>query len=525
MKQTFSLGASVSMALILSSAIIGFFPSLRSVAQETPRPQRPEGQGQGGPRGPGGPGGMREETKLVSKFDANGDKRLNAEERKAAREFVQMEIAAGRGPRRFGPPGEVSFEAKPGPKVSPSDVKNFPDAPLYDIKTLRTFFFEFENADWSKELWDFNNSDVEVPATLSVDGKTYKEVGVHNRGASSLFSTKAEGMKRSMNISMDFIHEDQNLGGYRTLNLLNSHTDPTYVRTVLYYHVAGKYLPAPKANYVRVVINGESWGPYVNAQQFNKEFINEHFGTTKGARWKVPGSPRGRGGLEYLGDNVADYKRVYEIKSKDEQKSWDALIKLTKVLNTTPINELEKALSPILEIDAVLRFLAIENTLINSDGYWIRSSDYNIYLNETTGKFHIIPHDANETFAAPQGPGARGGGVELHPMTGAKDESKPLFSKLMEVPALKQRYLGYVRHIAENWLDWEKIGPLVEQYQAVIAADIEKDTHKLDSTEAFKSGVDQDGGRRTSIKGFVEKRRAYLLSLPEVKDAPLPEKI
>jgi hypothetical protein len=192
-------------------------------------------------------------------------------------------------------------------------------------------------------------------------------------------------------------------------------------------------------------------------------------------------------------------------------------------LNTTPLADLEKSLSPILNIDGVLRFLAIENTLINSDGYWIRSSDYNIYLDQQ-GKFHIIPHDANETFAAPEGPGARGG-IDLHPMAGADDEAKPLLNKLLAVPALKEKYFGYVRHLAENWLDWEKIGPLVEKYQSVIAADIKTDTHKLDSAEAFKSAVTEDDGRRLSIQSFVEKRRAFLLGLPEVKNAPLPAKI
>ncbi|MGZ8898955.1 MAG: CotH kinase family protein [Limisphaerales bacterium] len=502
--------------------------SLLLCAQETPRPQRPQGGPGGfggGPGGPGGPpGGMRQETKLVKQFDKDGDKRLNAAERKAAREFLKTEIAEGRGPRRMGPRGgNQTFEAKPGPKVTPAEVKNFGDAPFYDIKTLRTLFFEFENDDWSKELWEFNNSDVEVPAKLTVDGKTYKDVGVHNRGASSLFSVSAEGQKRSMSVSVDFAHEDQNVLGYRSLNLLNSHRDPTYARTVLYYHVAGQYIPTPKANYVRVVINGESWGPYVNAQQFNKEFINEHFGTTKGARWKVPGSPRGRGGLEYLGEDPAAYKEVYEIKSKNDPKSWKDLINLCKVLNNTDTDKLEQALAPILNVDGVLKFLALENTLINSDGYWIRASDYNLYQDEK-GVFHIIPHDANETFSAPQGPGARGG-IELDPMAGKDEPAKPLLSKLLAVPSLKARYLGYVRHIAEHWLDWQKVGPLAEQFQSVIVSDIKSDTHKLDSEQAFKNGLTQDEGRNMSIKTFVERRQAYLLGLPDVKNAKIPGKL
>jgi len=89
------------------------------------------------------------------------------------------------------------------------------------------------------------------------------------------------------------VNEKQDLGGYRTLNLLNAHEDPTFLRAVLYDQIARDYLPAAKANFVKVVINGESWGVYINEQQFNKDFIKEWFGSTRGARWKVPGSPGG----------------------------------------------------------------------------------------------------------------------------------------------------------------------------------------------------------------------------------------
>ena len=113
-----------------------------------------------------------------------------------------------------------------------------------------------------------------------------------------------QGLKHSLNLSFDFAHPDQQLGGYKTLNLLNSNNDATFVRTVLYSEIARHYLPVARTNYMRVVINGESWGVYINVQQFNKDFLREWFKESKGARWKVPGSPSGRGGLEYLGDDA-----------------------------------------------------------------------------------------------------------------------------------------------------------------------------------------------------------------------------
>ncbi|MEQ1731866.1 MAG: CotH kinase family protein, partial [Vicinamibacterales bacterium] len=199
------------------------------------------------------------------------------------------------------------------------------------------------------------------------------------------------------------------------------------------------------------------------------------------------------------------------------------------------VARLETALAPILDIDGVLKFLALEVALVNSDGYWARASDYSIYQ-DPQGRFHVIPHDMNEGLAEERGPGGRGGPpgggppagftpppgfpafppggmfpdatTELDPLVGVDDASKPLRSKLLAVPALRARYLSYVRDIAEKWLDWKVIEPLVRQYQAVIADEVRLDTRKLYTTDAFASGVSEG---TDSLKTFIERRRAYLL--------------
>ena len=479
---------------------------------------------------------MPQEQKIVAQFDKTGDKRLDAVERKAAREWLATNAAGrggpggrgpvfvgggpggpGRGPGGPGGPGGGGRGVEPGTPgraLKPTDVRTYNTEPLYDPNVLRTVFLQFENADWEQELAAFNNTDVEVPATAVVDGVTYKDVGVHFRGASSFFMVP-EGNKRSLNLSFDFVHEAQNVGGYRTLNLLNATSDPTFVRAVLYSEIARAYLPAPKVNYMRVAINGESWGVYVNAQQYNKDFLRDYYKTDKGARWKVPGSPGGRGGFEYLGEDLAPYKQIYDIKTKDDPKVWADLIAMFKVLNETPVDKLESALAPKLDIDDVLKFLAIEMALVNTDGYWTRASDFSIYQDEKR-QFHVIPHDMNEAMMS-EGGGGRGGGrggpggggPELDPLIGLNDPSKPLRSKLLAVPALKAKYLAYVRDIAERWLDWNKLGPMAAKYQSVIAEDVKLDTRKLYPTEAFETGLTGENG----LKAFVAKRREYLLKV------------
>jgi len=488
----------------------------------------------------GGP--MQQQRKVLAQFDKNGDKRLDASERKAARAWLATQPAGGFGGRRGGPFGNA-VAPEPGRKLTPDDVKMYPSAPVYDPGTIRTIFLQFDESDWEQELAAFNNTDVDVPVTTTIDGKVYKDVGVHFRGMSSYFMVP-EGRKHSLNLSFDFADEKQLFGGYKTLNLLNAAGDPSFLRAVLYTEIASHYLPMPKMNYMRVAINGESWGLYVNAQQFNKDFTRDYFKSTKGARWKVPGSPGGQAGFNDLGDDPASYKRLYEITSKDDPKAWADLIKVFKVLNETPPDKLESALAPIFDVDGALKFMAVEVALVNSDGFWTRASDYSLYLDEK-GVLHVVPHDVNEGMGAEEGPGRRGGGPggfgpgrgpggpppgigdpgvppppggfrgrggfgpgaagpDLDPLIGLNDESKPLRSKLLAVPALRARYLSYVHDIADKWLDWKTLGPIAQKYHALIADDVRADTRKLFDNAGFDSGVQ-------SVKEFADARREYLL--------------
>ena len=187
---------------------------------------------------------------------------------------------------------------------------------------------------------------------------------------------------------------------------------------------------------------------------------------------------------------------------------------------------------------------------------------------DANGKFHIIPHDANETFGAammmgfpggrpggpgggppgggrpggpgggppgggpPGGPGGGGGpgrgpggmGVELDPLIGLDDAAKPLRGKLLAVPALRAKYLAHVRAIATDWLDWDKLGPIVAQYRAVIDKELEADTRKLMSYPAYLRAVGDEvkgetpkGRQPLSLKDFAAKRRKYLLDYPAIK--------
>ena len=259
--------------------------------------------------------GRTGDKQLLKQFDNDKNGWLNREERDAARAFLAENREEGRRRRR-----REEQPAVPGPKVIETDVENFPGVPLYDQGTLRTVFLEFEQDDWEDELASFYHTDVELPATMRVDGKSYSNVGIQFRGNSS-FWTVSKGRKRSMSVTFDHVVKGQNLEGYRAITLLNAHADPTFLRSVLYLDLVKQYLPAPKANYVRVVINGELWGIYINQQRYNKDCLKDAFGTRGGIRFKSSNRSR-KGSLSYLGPDVDEYRKWYEIKSKDKDESW-----------------------------------------------------------------------------------------------------------------------------------------------------------------------------------------------------------
>ncbi len=476
------------------------------------RSQVPRGRGGRG----GGPGGGSE-LELVSKFDTNNDGRLLGAERAKAREEAQRLRAGGRRNAGGGDPVE------PGRKISPYDVDEFPGVPLYDPSTIRTFFLELPLEAWESELEDFYRTDVLVPATLQVDGDTYPDVGVSFRGNSSFFTVR-RGQKRSINLVMDFANKKQNLAGYRTLNLLNAHTDPSFLREVTFNLVARHYIPAPKANFVRLVINGEDWGIYVNSQQMNKEFTEEWFGSRGGVRWKIRAGGGARA-MNYNGDDPKDYKELYEAKSNESERAWADLIRACRDLGTIPVEQLDSRLDRILDVDRALWFLAMDNVLIDSDGYYSRGSDYMVYQEPKFGRFHLLPYDSNETFRYPGGGGPGGGsnirveGVKLSPFAGEENEARPLLNRLMANQNIRARYLAHVRTIVDEWFESGRLEETLEALHHQISDYVAEDSRKLYGTDQFLSSLTEDSGsgRRPTpgLKSFVSARREYFREFPD----------
>ncbi len=113
------------------------------------------------------------------------------------------------------------------------------------------------------------------------------------------------------------------------------------------------------------------------------------------------------------------------------------------------------------------------------------------------------------------------GNYQLDPLIGLDDERKPLRSKLLAVPALRAKYLSYVRAIAEESLTWRELGPIIVDARKLLDKHVAADTHKLLTHEEFLAATNPEpleGDARMSLRSFIEKRSEFLLKDPKVAE-------
>jgi len=410
---------------------------------------------------------------------------------------------------------------------------------FYDETVLRTLELEFSQSDWWNQLEANYQTKENIIAALTADGVTYEGVGVRFRGNTS-YMMVGNSQKKSFNIEIDYTIEDQRLMGYKTLNLINCANDPTFMREVLYSNTCRRQVPSARANFVKLVINGQNWGIYANVQQLNAEFIEDWFPSNDGTRWRAEGrmggTPGGGGGgqmpnprttnltetdatlaeagggggfgdgsaaLTWQGNDSTIYEQVYELKDTNQDDPWASLINTCDILNNTPLDQLSDVLDTVLNVDRALWLCAFEIIFQDDDGYVNkRGSDYYIYYEPETGRLHLIQYDGNECMIS----SGRAGWSLFYQND---DPVVPLMYRLMNIDRYRQRYLAHARTILSSFFTEDDLLPRIDAYQTLIESEVESDNKKLYTTQAFISGI-------TTLKNFINTRRSNLLVDREV---------
>lgn len=415
---------------------------------------------------------------------------------------------------------------------------------LYDIDNIIEVKLTFKVEDWQQKLVSYKKAgkDHRVLADAEINGQQYKGVGVRLKGNSSLNSVLKAGQdKLPFNIKVDYKKGMGKPNGVlSTLKLSNVFRDPSFLREVLSYEIAGQYMPSPRANFAKLYINGEYWGLYNSTESVDEYFLANHFDNGKGALvkcdpdWTVkrPKScPKGsKASLNYLGDNPACYEGLYELKDKSE---WPNIIDVTYTLN----KEVGK-INQKLNVDQVLWMLAFDNVLVNLDSY-IGRLCHNYYLyTDTSGYVHPILWDMNLSFGGFKFTGKGNTPLTteemqtLSPFLHYKENNPnfPLITQLLKDPLYKKIYIAHVKTIVEENFANGRYIEKAKEIQALIRADVEADEKKLYDMDGFDKNLMESApiSARSSMIGIVElmeKRTAYLQNHPLLqKEQPTIEK-
>ncbi|MGB1729863.1 MAG: CotH kinase family protein, partial [Crocinitomicaceae bacterium] len=341
------------------------------------------------------------------------------------------------------------------------------DAPggFYDQSMIREMNIQFYDANYHNILRNafFNNPAYRIPAVVSLDGMSYDSVGVRYKGNSTFCIPNDEGNpKVPYNLDANYWVSGQKIADYKKLKFANAWMDPTFAKEITATNIYQKYMPSPEVNLLKVKVQGNYLGLYVNTESINKQFMEKHFGEKDGVLFKCDPAqvfcgntnPGGNPDLKWLGPDSTNYYTSYDLKS---ESGWGELMDLIYTLNYDFEN-----LGSILNIDRVLWNFAVNTAILNLDtynGYYV----HNYYLYRTEdGLFQMIPWDFDNAFV-----GAILGFEYWSPEVvynydsyGSQYDanSRPLFQKLMADPLRKKQFDAHLRTIfSETLLDTASI--------------------------------------------------------------------
>jgi CotH kinase protein/Lamin Tail Domain/Secretion system C-terminal sorting domain len=388
-----------------------------------------------------------------------------------------------------------------------------PDNGLYNPDVIKEYYLEFDQSNYWTLLTNAYGSENYIEATLTVDGVVYPQVGVAFKGQTSYMMAQGED-KKSFSIVTDAFVSGQNLEGYNNFNLNNCFDDPSFMKEFFLYYLIDKHIPAARCTYVKLYINGESWGLYPSVQQLNKDFLEEWYLSNDGTNWRAD-APAGTGGgggggpqwgdgtaaFNYLGDLASDYDSYYTLKTTTQSDPWAPLIQTCDILNNSSNTELPNLLPAVLDIDRTLWFLAIENAFADDDSYIYKGKmDYFCYWELETGRMVPQEYDGNSILADNH--------LSWSPFYHADDVDYPLLNKLLNIPIWRQRYLAHMRTIAEDFLNTNTTADLLNYYSEIIDPYVQDDDKKLYSYAQFTTGVsdliDAVTTRRNTIMANTE---------------------
>ncbi len=383
---------------------------------------------------------------------------------------------------------------------------------FYDLTKVNTIEIFFAEPDWDNILDSLYAAGMgeRLMGTAVVNGVRFDSVGVRYKGQSSHHPDR---VKNPLNVRLDYVINDQLAdNSYGSLKLSNVYKDPSFVREVLSYEIARKYMSAGQANFINVHINNNLIGLYVSDQDVDRFFMRTHFTSDENARFKgvvdlnLP-QPIVWG---YFGEDSTNYFDYYEIES---DTGWRDLIGFLKTFNSN-----NGAIEAVLSVDRLLWMLAFDILTINLDSPINTGQNYYLYKSRS-GQFNPIIWDLNENFGAYRmlASGRLLSLIQmqrLEPLFNISDTNYPIVGKIFSNPTYQKMFIAHMKTIiAENFSNgWYKTRAL--EIQRVADSFVRADPNKFYTYNDFIRNINSTvGSGAQAIVGITELMEARIAFL------------
>ncbi len=410
---------------------------------------------------------------------------------------------------------------------------------LYDPAVVSEFTVTFTAADWAaleadkakNKMLPMNQRDFAyVPCKVSFQGETYENVGIRYKGNSSF---NISSNKLSFKLDFDEYVSTQHIHGIQKMNFNNGFKDPSLLRECLsleMFRNAGAW--APRCTYSKIYYDtGDGagpkyWGIFTNVEQVDKRFLRDRFGDahSDGNLYKPDGP----------GDSLASFNQTtFEKKTNETAADWSDVQNLITLLTSlSDAKAVEDTLGPMINVDSILRFMALNTILTSWDSYAGTGHNYYLYNNPknkaTTGKdyWEYIVWDSNEAFGNFVPMGSSQAAMITWPWNQPSAMAqKPLFNKIMMVPAWQAQYAAYMKAFLADPKVFEPAAMQARagELSALVSPAVHEDKQYLFPTVApdlFTQNLNQNVmngpmGQILGIKPYIQDRTNFLLgSIP-----------
>jgi hypothetical protein len=227
-----------------------------------------------------------------------------------------------------------------------------------------------------------------VKATFRAGELTFENVGVKLRGSIGTYRELAGLNKSAFTVKFNAFVEGQKFRGQRKIILNNGLQTGAFVSEFLAFGLfRDADLPAPRVTFANLAVNGKPFGLFIQLEAVTSSFLKRWFSDAEGSLYEGPGDIIRWEDLDLDSpEDKADRKKLAGLAEAAEKAAEDGQL---------------EALSKLVDLDRLARYIVLEQLLNHWDGYF-NGNNYRIYFEPTAGYFSLIPHGVDQTFTQAQ---------------------------------------------------------------------------------------------------------------------------